>query len=190
MRKRKEPGNSGGIGAVPEFSRPIDPARLSRKVCYRKISADAEECLALAKRFSLERLDLLEADLALEQVAGGLKVSGEIRADLVQRCVVSLEPLPRQIRDSFEEVYRRESVQDGNFDWNAAAELAELDHDGKLDLGEMVAQELSGLLESYPHAPGVRFEWQEDGDPPADQNQGKIPQEGPFSALAALKRSR
>jgi hypothetical protein len=186
MSRKREIKNLSNERPEPEFSRLIDPQRLRKKASRRQISADADERQALGERFGLESLDLLEADLTLEKILGGLKVSGEIRADYSQRCVVSLELLPKRICETFAEVYRSDVSDGGAYDWDGAADMAELDLEGKLDLGEMLAQELSGLLDPYPHAPGVHFNW-ESADEAEDEAPPEPPEGGPFSALAKLK---
>ncbi|HET6224263.1 MAG TPA: DUF177 domain-containing protein, partial [Dongiaceae bacterium] len=68
----------------------------------REIAANAAECAALAERFGLLSLDRLTASLGLVRRRSGLiEVHGRFEADLVQACVVTLEPVPAQLAAAF-----------------------------------------------------------------------------------------
>lgn len=170
----------------PEFSRLFDPETIGRKPSQRRLTASPEECEALAQRFGLESLDSLDAVLSIARVAGGFHVRGEIHASLQQRCVVTLALLQRKIQADFEEVYERHTGPATDLEIEGTADVAELDRNGKIDLGEMIAQELAGEIDPYPHAPGVAFEWTD----PAVSDSAERPEaaaEGPFAALSKLK---
>lgn len=160
--------------AIPlaEFTRTVDIAHLARESVY-DIAATAAERAALARRFELLALDRLEAQVRLSPLAGGyLRLAATLSADLVQACVVTLEPVAARIEDEFTLLYgaageeRREVVLSG------MAEVVEPRPGGLLDIGEAVAQQLSLALDPYPRAPGAALE------PPAE------PPASPFAALA------
>jgi len=77
-----------------EFSRPLDITRVPMQGCTEKISADAEECAALAMRLGLPAIHDLAAELQISRWRGeGLKIKGRFTLDLEQTCVVSLDYL-------------------------------------------------------------------------------------------------
>src|SRR5262249_42333856 len=121
-----------------------------------------EECAALAKRFDLQSLSGLKADLTILRVSEGniLKVEGDIQAEVVQTCVVSLQGVHAEIKahvDTYftedgKEGFEEEQLLDIDLDDDAPDMVV---NNGMLDMGELVAQYLSLELDPYPRAPGV-----------------------------------
>ena len=166
---------------LAEFSRRIDGLRLSPGGERVEISAKPEERAGLAKRFGLLSLDRLDAKVKLMPLAGGFyRLAAEFEAEVVQACVVTSEPVPARLAESFTLTYgpveeSSEIVLDGD------AEPVEPLDDGMIDIGEAVAQQLSLALDPFPRAPGASIE--EDADV-ADNT----PRESPFAALAKLRK--
>ena len=169
-----------------EFSRPLAVARVDDGDVAEHISATADECAALAKRFSLVALDELAADIRVGRRPGSriIVVDGAFAATVVQTCVVTLEPVRSVVADSF-------SVQldpDGGAAPDAEAKQAPDEEDvpepldgDSIDIGEMTAQYLSLALDPYPRAPGA--EW----NMPSDIG-GGAGADGPFAALERLRQ--
>ena len=70
--------------------------------------ADAEERAALGRRLDLMSLEALTAQLRFEpadEAEGAIRVTGTIRARLVQSCVVTLEPVPRTLSEPISVLY-------------------------------------------------------------------------------------
>ena len=173
---------------VPEFSRPIAADQIGPRDTEREIAANEAERRRLAERFGLLALDRLAATLRLDRGGGGLiHVHGRLEADVVQACVVTLEPVRSQIRESFTVAFGAgRSAPDGEVvidvdEEDPAEELT----DGRIDLGEVVAQQLSVALDPYPRAPGGhdRFE-------AAEGESGATPGASPFAALERLRPRR
>lgn len=102
-------------------------------------------------------------------------------ADIVQSCVVTLEPVKSRIARSFHRdlflTQTKPSIE---------VDLAPVDEDGReeiaslrYDLAVPVLEELALAIDPYPRAPGVEFESPSDEDKP----------EHPFAALKALKKT-
>jgi uncharacterized metal-binding protein YceD (DUF177 family) len=89
--------------------------------------------------------------------AGGRwTLEGRISAEVVQACVVSLEPVHSTVADSFEIAFApMDEDETAEIDLTADPDTEPLPSDGKLDVGEIVAQQLSLALDPFPRAPGV-----------------------------------
>ena len=146
----------------PEFSRLIAiESIIPDKAACQHIVASEKECAALAKRFDLQSLSGLKAKLTILRVSEGniIRVEGDIEAEAVQTCVVSLQGVPAKIKAHFD-TYFTEDGKEGFDNKQPSIEVDEelpdmMINDGMLDLGELTAQYLSLELDPYPRAPGV-----------------------------------
>jgi uncharacterized metal-binding protein YceD (DUF177 family) len=154
-----------------EFSRPVAIGALSEEEVHR-IEATPAERAAIARRFGLRALDRLDAEVRLAPLGRGIRLEAALDADVVQDCVVSLEPVPSRVTDRFTLVYGEAPAGDEE----SVVEPLEGD---TIDIGEAVAQQLSLALDPYPRAPGAAVEPRWTGEGAAD---------GPFAALAKLKK--
>lgn len=151
----------------PEFSRRVELARLGAHEALYPIAAEAGEREALARRFDLLSLGRLEAEIRLQRLAGGMvRLSGTLVADVVQACVVSLEPVPSVLEQDFTVLY--------GYSEPGKSVLVDLETDevepfdgAAIDIGEAVAQQLALALDPYPRAPDARLEW--DGNSPSSR---------------------
>ncbi|HYL32798.1 MAG TPA: DUF177 domain-containing protein [Stellaceae bacterium] len=167
------------VPRATEFARPIELSRLNHGEQRFAINANALERAALAARFGLVSLDGLEAAVRLDRIAGGLvRLEADFNADVVQTCVVTLEPVRNRVAESFAVLYgeggeAREVTLDGE------AETIEPIVGGVIDIGEAVAQQLSLALDPFPHAPGAAsVQLAASSDVSADS---------PFNVLARLR---
>ena len=174
---------------TPEFSRPVGAGATEHADIVRHLEADAHERSGLARRFGLESIERLEADVRLRRVRAGrvLEVSGSLSASVTQTCVVTLEPFPSEVTETFRALYDLEPRA------GTIADEIDLDPDsdeaieplveGRVDVGELVAQHLSLALDPYPRAPGVEFAGF------ADEGGGEDhPTAAPFDVLNAERR--
>lgn len=169
---------------APEFSRPFALDGLPPGGATLNLAAAPEERAALARRFDLVRLDRLEGELRLERVGGDIvRVAGRVRAAAAQRCVVTLEPVEAEVDAAFERLFTRSPVEEtAEVEVDPEAEMPEPLPAGGLDLGELLAEELSLALDPYPRSPQAdarlaELGGGEDGDA-----------RGAFAALASLKK--
>ena len=171
---------------TPEFSRPILIDHIGPAWHVEAIEASPAERAALARRFDLLDLPELKAEIRLRRVRAGryIEASGHFAADVVQSCVVSLEPVAAKLDESFRELY-------GPIGGDVAGEASEVLVDpespepvegGSLDLGEAVAQHLALALDPYPRAPGAVG--------PGPEKAGEPERPSPFAGLAGLKRGK
>ena len=131
-----------------------------------RITARVEERRGLARRYGLIAIDGLAAEGLLRPEAAGRRVrlEGRLIADVVQTCVVSLDPVPAHIDVRFERLFGWEV----NDEWeDGAGEEIFLDLGSELpaerlssdvlDLGETIAEQLALELDPYPRKPGALF---------------------------------
>ena len=135
-----------------EFSRPLTVDRVPAGGSYEKLQADEKERLALATRLDVAVLHDLRAELRATPWRGGLKVSGELVADLEQVSVVSLEPFRATLRLSVTRYFLPAGAVGGD----AEADADPIGH-GEVDLGEVVSETLALELDPYPRKPGESF---------------------------------
>jgi uncharacterized metal-binding protein YceD (DUF177 family) len=167
--------------ATPEFSRPVRLDEIPARGLEIEIEAGPAERVALARRFGLQAIDRLAARVRLERVPGGrlVRLAADLEAEVIQTCVVTLDPVPSRVAAPFEVLYDpaaapqpREVVVEGS-----ETDIEPLEGDA-IDVGEAVAEELALSLDPYPRAPGVAVEG------------GETPGEGahrPFEILARFK---
>jgi uncharacterized metal-binding protein YceD (DUF177 family) len=171
-------------GPAPEFSRIISVARIPPVGTEESLTAKPDERAALAKRFDLVKLSSLTATVTVqpsgEQI---IHVKGMAAADIMQQCVITLEPLPSHIDLDIDvefvpaEAHKAGSGSPYADDLDSEIELYD---NGKIDLGEIVAQHLGIAIDPYPRKPDARL--------PATEFGAKADMRQPFAQLAdALK---
>jgi len=166
-----------------EFSRLVNVSRIPPKGTEEQLEASLAERQSLAKRFNLMDLPLLRARLALRPGADHTIVAeGTIEAEVVQCCVATLEPLRQRLHLDVCVVFIPESRRDEP-DALSTDELEdeyEFYKGGKIDLGEMVAQQLGVNIDPYPRT---------EGTPPVVAEFGpKIKAASPFARLSDAAR--
>ncbi|MBI4183762.1 MAG: DUF177 domain-containing protein [Proteobacteria bacterium] len=174
----------------PEFSRPIDTHAIEELPFEAEFEADEGERAALARRFGLVALPRLAATVSLERVSerGIYRLSGHLSADVVQSCVVTLEPVERHHEVDFERLFSELPPVVPSY---GRVEMALDDEEppepmvaGVIEAGEAVAEELALALEPYPRAPGSSLDALGYGAGAADDV------ESPFSVLKGLRPGR
>jgi uncharacterized metal-binding protein YceD (DUF177 family) len=126
------------------------------------VTADAAERAALARRFNLVEVRSLRGHGRLERGQDSMELilRGRLEADVVQACVVSLEPVPAKLRKPVERRYRAERAPTGQDRFQPIGAL-DLDDDEaevepvvgrEIDLGEAFAEALGLALDPYPRA--------------------------------------
>lgn len=147
------------------------------------LSADADECAAIAGRLGLLSLDRLEAHAMLSRDGQKVRATGRLKAALEQACVATGESVPAHIDEPFELVFLPEPKSGSAVE---EVELGEPDldtmfHDGgAIDLGSAIADSLALALDPYPRSSSADAALKEAGVLSEEEA-------GPFAALAALK---
>ena len=150
-------------------------------------TAEPGECAALATRYEILAVAGLRATADLERTGAGARARVHFIADVVQSCVITLEPVEARIDQRFEVKFM---PQDGakSVENSGAAEQSVLAgdiapiRDGVFDLGAVVAEYFSLAIDPYPRKPGIEFI-------AADYNDGETvdsDERRPFSALSDM----
>lgn len=136
-----------------ELSRKIPATRLNQSI---EIEANAEERAALAKRLHVESVDRLWATFSLKEgKSGQISVRGRFEADVVQACVVTLDPVPEKIVEEFDFLFADQVPELDEADMEA--DVIDPIENGQLEIGEPLVQTLALALDPYPRKDGVEF---------------------------------
>ncbi len=180
-----------GDKSVPELSRIVRVGEVTSKGRVLKIDARPDECQALATRFDLPSITLLQAKLSIKDGgrAQGIIIEGHIDAELQQSCALSSMPVDELVDDDFrlrlvgsEELALADSEE---YYLDPDADDLELLDGDNFDAGEIVAQSLSLMLTPYPRAEGVSLEAVESAK--ISVNQEPLKRANPFEILSSLK---
>ncbi len=171
--------------AQPEFSHVVDVRHLGGEVLAVALSASEAERAALAERLDTLAVDRLDATLRVVREPGRMiRVEGRMRASVVQACVVTLDPVPSEIDETVDILYTEDmTVSEPEPDPNI--DLEECDwpepvEDGRIDLGEAMAQQLALALDPYPRASGAEIDPRFGRTSPAEE----VETHRPFADLA------
>jgi uncharacterized metal-binding protein YceD (DUF177 family) len=183
---------------MPELSLVVHPSELPAGGRRYMLEAGPEERAALAARFGLVSIEAFTAEIELDWLPGRdfLRLRGRIRADAVQSCVVTLEPVRAAVDETVDILYAADPSGAEAFDDDMTRDIEFLEGDS-LDIGEIAAEEMALMLDPYPRAPGASLEALGPSLPPRlraeIEDAGKAEREGrraPFEILAALKRKQ
>ena len=173
-----------------EFSRPIQVDHLGTVEKEFRLQANPSECQALAQRFDILAVKQLTATVCLTRLDNKyIRLQGHFEADVVQSCVVTLQPVPSHLAEDFELLYAPDVPSETG---EVIVDLDQMDPpemiiSGTIDIGEAAAEHLALVLNPFPRLPGAVFrlsEEIEEEEEPADED----PVFSPFAALAALKK--
>ena len=176
---------------VPLLSRPLETGAIGDDGRKERVVATDAERVAVAAALKLVAVDSLEADLDIRRTAGSvIVIDGWLRAKVVHTCVVSLDPAPQAIDETFHVTYVPAGSREAPPEPKPGAEVLvdpEIDQPevlsgSTLDLGVIVTEHLSLALDPYPRAPGAALpaEFAGDAEEPTS----------PFAALVALKNRK
>jgi len=163
-----------------EIERIVDLDRLGNNGTAVDIVASDSERAALAKRFGFLGLPALSV------------VEGRLRGKVVQACVLTLDPVTQELDDAFRLVFKKDLADErdpesGEAVLSAHADSPEPLSGNLLDVGEIVAEQLSLAADPYPRRPGAKLE---DVLPrPRGGGRKGAPEQRrhPFAGLAALR---
>ncbi len=152
------------------------------------VEATADECANLASLCRVEKLAFLRFAYDLQPIASHrFRLTGELRAEVTQACIVTLEPVEESIREAVDIEFWPEHQLDaasGNEEAAAGLETSEPPEPiagGRIDVGAFAAEILASALNPYPRKTDAEFVWQDAPD------EAETAKSGPFASLARLQ---
>jgi uncharacterized metal-binding protein YceD (DUF177 family) len=176
-----------------EIERIVDLDRMGAGGAAVEIVASEGERLALARRFGFLALPAFSARVTVDRRAGGrVVVEGRLRGKIVQACILTLDPVTQELDEAFRIVFTQDLAEDRDPESGEALVSAQADAPeplpgNLLDIGEIVAEQLSLAADPYPRRAGVKLEdvlpKPRHGSRPGRNEQRRHP----FAGLAALR---
>ncbi|MEH6664027.1 MAG: DUF177 domain-containing protein [Brevundimonas sp.] len=162
----------------PPFTEPLRLNQIGAGVT-RDLEPDEAERARIARTLDLIELPEFRARLTVKPAETGWTLSGQVRAHAVQRCGLTLEPLPAEIDESFViDMVEADPRAPLEVDVDPEDDGPDVIEDGVIDLGVYAVEQLALALDPFPRKPGAVFEQPEQ---PAE--------ESPFAVLKQLKPS-
>jgi hypothetical protein len=113
----------------------------------------------------------------------GVKVSGRVRADITQACIVTLDPVEAHIDESVDALFLPEQSKLGRQGFDGGGEIL-LDAEGPdspetfsgeaIDVGALAEQFFGLAIDPYPRKHGVSLEAAGDAEPAESEFQQKL----------------
>lgn len=181
-----------------EFSRPLKIDHIDRKGNRESISANTDECAALARRFDIASVENLTAELSIKPMADKLtyEVTGTLTAIVTQNSIISGTPVTKDVTNDIEAWFinnekitsfsaAKKRLEDEDMEREVLNERDDPDpiENGIIDLGEVAAQFLGLALDDYP-----RTENESDGAGDYIEATSEDTKPNPFAVLAKLKK--
>ncbi len=166
-------------------------ARLPRKGMPVAVEADPRQRVALAREHGLAEVKSWRAGLLVEPwKRNGVKVSGRVVADIVQECVITLDPLESRIDEAVEGLFLPEDSKLGRLGFEGAGEIMiaaegpdspETFSGDSIDVGALAEEFFALAIDPYPRKKGAEIA-------PAGPEEGDTEADGPLQQkLRALR---
>lgn len=171
------------------FSRPFAWDRVLPRGTSVAFEASPSECDGIAEALGILKVVSASAEFTVSPFRKtGYKVLGEVRAEVEQACVVTLDPVPETIRETIDLRFLPESeIEPINEEIEvdiAAEDPPEPILGATVDLGVLATEFIAVGLDPYPRKQGVEF------SPFIEDDGSEDEAESPFAGLAALKDKR
>jgi len=172
----------------PKFHRWVDPSGRGAVKATHTIAATAAELPALAAWLAIPAAFSLTATMEVERTsAEEVAVSGSFAAEVELMCGVSLEPFRQSVGGPVSGRFRKPDGRAPRREEEAAAEIVvdlDTEEPGEwrpqgIDIGGLVAEELSLALPEFPRRPDAVLDF------PAVPDEDEKP--NPFAVLNRLK---
>lgn len=179
----------------PEFSLVVAASDVAPNGTEFRFEADAAELKALALRFGVLEVCRLAGRAKVRPYRkAGLTLEASFEAEVVQSCVVTLDPVHQTISEAFKCRYLPAHMIEPEMSEISDAREIMVDAEDEdapepmigsnIDVGEAVAEQLSLAIDPYPRKPEVVF------DPSApEQENAPETRPNPFAALEKLKKN-
>jgi uncharacterized metal-binding protein YceD (DUF177 family) len=150
------------------FSFPVKVGHVSANPVDVTISADADERAGLARLWAVLDVKALSATLHVQRwKRDGVRLKGRVEADIVQACVVTLDPVESHIDETIDAVFVPEGSKLARLPVATDGGEMLLDPDGPdapeiftgdaIDAGVVVAEHAALAIDPYPRKADVAF---------------------------------
>jgi uncharacterized metal-binding protein YceD (DUF177 family) len=144
--------NTQEVQPAPEFSHKTAIDKIFKAPRNFTLMANQEQCAKIAKRLKVISLEALEGEISCTTKGPIIIVTGRVKAELQQACVISLAPVAETVDEEFAlEFTRRPQDDNALLDLDAPESVTGDD----LDIGEILVQQLALALNPYPRAEGA-----------------------------------
>lgn len=123
--------------------------------------ATPDQCAKIAKRFEIPKVKELSAHICANIDRDLIRVSGHIAARLERVCVVTLESFDEVLDTDFEALFAENVplIKEGEM----KDDIEPIER-GRLDIFEIVAEQVGLNMNPFPHKEGVNGDYIEQGD--------------------------
>jgi uncharacterized metal-binding protein YceD (DUF177 family) len=172
-----------GRVVIPDASIRLDSMPINGRDVVLTVEREAREAIAL--QLNVTAVDRLQVKLHAVRFRGGIRVTGQLRALVVQPSVVSLEPVVEDIEEPIDRVFLPggEKPYAGKADAEVFVDLEGDDlpdhfEGNEADLSDLIIETLALSIDPYPRLEGESVGLIGDEDDEDDS---------PFAGLKALK---
>jgi len=128
----------------------------------RTLEPNAEERARIVKALNLLSLDDFTAEMSVTPTVSGWRIDGRVKAEAVQPCGLTLEPVPESVNQTFlinltEQPPEAEVDENGEIDLELDDSFPDYVEDGKIDLGQYAVEQLLLALDPFPRKEGAVF---------------------------------
>ena len=153
----------------------------------REREAAPDELARVARALDLVACASLKtAYTIVPTIDGRFRLSGRLRAEIGQTCVVTLEPVDSTIEEAFDVTFWPEedmpAPRGGEVDLDEEPDPEPIVA-GQIDVGRVVFECLAASVDPFPRKPDATLDWS--SSQPADGGASKP--ESPFAVLANIK---
>lgn len=175
------------------FSFNVKVGHISSNPVTVTIAADGAECEQLARQWEIPKVNAFSAELVVQRwKRDGVRLKGRVKADILQSCVVTLEPVASKIDEPIDAVFVPEGSKLARAPVAEGGEML-LDPDGPdspetfqgdtIDAGAVAAEYAAMAIDPYPRKDGIIFS----GHVESTEEDDAKP--SPFAALKDWKKS-
>jgi hypothetical protein len=149
--------------AEVNLSRPLGIATITASGITEHLVANAAQRRAIAEAYDLLAVNALSAEIVVARLADDvIAIDGRLLAEVVQTCVVTLEPVTQAINEPVSARYAvtaaaGKPVTRATAAANPEVEPPEPIRGTTIDLGAVVLEHLAVAIDPYPRAPGAEL---------------------------------
>ena len=194
MSSKQKPQEGAQSETDEALSHPVDTSRLPAKGLQVVLKPDEQIRAQIAEQLQLVSLTQFASELKIKSWhKDGVRVTGSIKAQLEQTCVVTLEPVSETIDAEFDAVFVPEMSKLAKPNISAETQELIIEAEGDdapevfdpptLDIGKVALEFFALELNPYPRSAQADHA----AAAPVDENDKAGDKENPFAALSQIR---